>query len=221
MGLLKIISIGAATLTVLTSAANAASVTIAGNTFDDSAFADTATILNGSFNLFVGPNGGDFEDRVTGSSLFSGGACASNACSFEIGFNNNFVVNGAGDDLVVFGITDSLTESEAFSVTINGVTVDGFDAVAAGVVPGFNVEIASVGIDLSDFGLNFGDTINSAIFSVSTANGNTTEEFIAFAAANNQSLETPLPASFYLFAAGAFGIYGAGRTGRKKHNRLT
>lgn len=232
MGTKKLITAGitgiaAMALAAITGSANAATITVAGQSFDETAFADTVNATDGTNRLF-GAGGStaptDLNDALSGSNLQTGANCTSATCAYEALFTDNSVVNEAGDDLIIFGLGDP-AGAEIFSISINGTTIGGFDAAATGeLVEGTSFDLASVSIDLSDFGIGLGETVSSVLFSYTNATGGS-EEFLAFAAINNavngpvviddpDTPEVPLPAAFYIFAAGAAGLYGAGRKKR-------
>ncbi|MDY7012496.1 MAG: hypothetical protein SVX43_02645 [Cyanobacteriota bacterium] len=77
--------------------ANAA-IIVGGISFDDNAFADS--IISANFSGSIFPSGNTLQEALLGSNINSH-ADTSPGNFFELGFEDNFVLNGPGNDLAV------------------------------------------------------------------------------------------------------------------------
>lgn len=215
MSILKNLIGGLAAAGVMIGAASAATVTLAGETFDESRLADSAFLGTGTFDSFDLANGTvpSINDAFTDGDLNTGGRCdfAGNpGCSFAVVFDGG-IANQAGDDLRIFGIGVGTPGSELFDVIINGSRINNLQLSATGeTLAGFAVSALS--LDLEDFGIAFGDVIDSISIIV---NSNTNPEEFAEFVSLNESLATPIPAAFLIFLGGAAGLFGASRKKQK------
>jgi hypothetical protein len=119
-------------------------------TFANSAFADAANMVNGSVTFHGASN---LEEAVTGDFL---GSFVQNFYAgeiFEVGFTDNYVYNGSGDDLVIF--EEGLPNNLRVAVYANGHSAPtayrSYTPVALGILDG--VPTTAAVVDLSDFGL--------------------------------------------------------------------
>ena len=126
----------------------------------------------------------------------------------DLGFTDNVVVNGAGNDLVLFelGVPDS------FTVTINGVTHTyptsgtGFNA------GGFSLN--AVALDLDAFGLGAGATINSLRLAF-VASGTVASTSLVGALNSRGFGGVPEPATWAMMITG-FGLVGGVLRSRRR-----
>lgn len=143
--------------------------------------------------------------------------------SLELDFSQTFAINGDGDDLAFFFIWDQ-TQNDA-TVTINGVSQaltisnvfdnSGTQQVANDVdwngASYSNVQLMAASIDLSDFDILFGQTLNESLFIDLQANS-TNPMALSLTAALNSSISTqlptpvPLPAGLLLLLSGLTGL---------------
>ena len=177
---------------VVSSTANA-SITVAGITFDDSAFADEVLGTSGSptFHRIIGPTAFDrvvttADDALLGSDLASSTIELTTSQSVTVGFTDNAIVNLAGYDLIIFE-TFSSPEGGTVEVEIGGVTQ--FEAAVSlgqfDVLPGVTNYINAMYIELDDYGFAANQTTQYV-----RAWGSSSE-FAAFGAVNNYVIPAP------------------------------
>ena len=159
------------------STALAAPITVAGFTFaaGEDAFADDAFLVSGTGVRHTCTAGGtaasSLAEALSGSDQTQ---CANVAGGgdgiVEVLFTDNSIQNGVGTDLVIFEVSGPQTTGtpdprERFEVSIyNGMTFSSFvafDPVATGFgTPDPTLDIFSVQIDLSTFGIGAGATVD-------------------------------------------------------------
>lgn len=181
---------------VVSSTANA-SITVAGITFDDSAFADEVLGVSGSptFERIVGPTTGNrvattADDALLGSDLASSTIELTTSQSVTVGFTDNAIINLAGYDLIIFE-TFSGAEGGIVEVEIGGVTQ--FEAATSlgsfEILPGVYHYINAMYIELDDYGFAANQTTQYV-----QAWGGTypqSSEYAAFGAVNNVVIPAP------------------------------
>ena len=158
--------------------------TVAGISFqDDNAFADTVVSSSGIYAL---AGAATLPAAVTGSSLGKYAYSFSTGAYLQMGFTDNYLVNGIGADLALFeiGLPDS------FAVTINGTTLDYLSSATGytgtGVTSGKEINVAE--IDLSDFGIALGTQLSSIMIGMDVlGNNGTTEPSLSVAGALNSA----------------------------------
>lgn len=155
-----------------------ASTTVAGVVFDDDAFVDTLLSWAGSYST----SGGTLESVITDDSpntwAFSGGA----GDYLELGFTDNYLVNGPGNDLAIFEI--GTVDVIPVSLTLGGSAV-----TKTPVSTGFST--GSYGINLAlwdlstDFGLAEGATLSSVVVIMTDVPGDNVAHTIGLVGALN------------------------------------
>ena len=201
--LLKILAISAAA--VAAGPANA-SIMVAGYTFDDDAFADSAS-GTGFFNTSTGDLVADLTDVDVNTYALSGTV----GWNVELSFLDNVAFNGSGVDIVLFELGEVL---DGWKVTINGITLDYAPSVFTGFF-GTVYQINSVGLDLSDFGVAAGQTVSSLRLS-EPANPIGSVSTSLVGALNSRSVGTvPEPAAWTMMITG-FGFVGAALRRRRE-----
>lgn len=179
----------AAALTLgMTTAAQAATITVDGIGVDHNLFADSAFNLN-----FFGSN----ANALIGSDL-SSGATLNAPDTFAVSFSDNTFENGIGYDLYIY----EADAPEGFDVSL---TFGGPSVAAAFVTSDAGINIW--GIELDDFGVAAGTNVGG--FFVTNTGG--APELLAAAAING--VVVPLPASSLLLLGG-LGIFAAARRRR-------
>lgn len=195
--------------------AYAAPIMIGDLTFDESQFADAIGDTTGDITTFVVANPPSdpsdpfaldsisVDEALTDTDINTGVFCNPAPCDIELLFTDNFVVNGLGDDLLIFeqGGLESLT------VTINGISLN-FPRSDATLNPTIADELGGLlniyAADLSSFGLADGAMVDSVTLNLID------EEFFGSAdpmlVVATNSARVPEPAVIALFAAGLFGI---------------
>jgi len=208
---------------------SAAPITIGGFAFDgESAFADDATYLSGETVYIFHPPGTDWTSApgnsttdldayLTGSDITNG--VDGGGITFDLDFIDNAIVNGAGDDLVVF----ETIAAESFDLALfdGGLTpFMTFTPIFTGTTVGAEVGSTNTGnlnaaaIDLSDFGIAAGATISSLRIRTVVGGGSVPgslagADIVAIGALNSRAV--PEPSTFALLAAGLLAVYRATR----------
>lgn len=202
----------AATLLSIGSSANAITM-VAGQAFEDDAFADVVLSSFGTFGpTLLVPTAGFPEDAL-GSNVDTFAASVTGGAFIELGFVDNKIVNLPGVDVGIFEL-GSLTEPQFFSLSLGGPTAvanttdTGFDTIN-----GQNINFGA--FDLSDLGVPVGGTVsNLFVFTFCDAvaagigfctEGDQVVSAVAVVAALN-SISVPEPASLILFAAGVLAL---------------
>ncbi|MEW6219020.1 MAG: VPLPA-CTERM sorting domain-containing protein [Thermodesulfobacteriota bacterium] len=190
----------AAALVGVLSAGQAAQATTLGSyTFEDNAFADVVLGYGGNWQLVGAP---DIQTAVVGNNVsdyiwtFDGNAWA------DIGFTDNRLRNGSGNDLAVFEIS-GYGWPGATGCTVR-LTINGVTQTRTPVWDFSNVYVAL--FDLDQFGVPAGGLVSS--FTARGVSGGD-PEYAAFGALNNAAV--PLPASIWLLGAGCAGLAGLAR----------
>ena len=184
-----------------------ADMTIGGITFDDNAFADSLISSEGSWTILGGS--ATLEDALIGPDVTNGAYSWDTGANVVLGFDDNVIVNGAGDDVALFEYGNAL-DSAAVAITVGGTTQTyqsydtGEDVTIAGGGGTFNLDVIT--FDLDDFGVAAGSTLDllqifplqlAASFSLNTAG------------AINSAPSAPIPAP----AAMLLGVIGLGLVG--------
>lgn len=153
---------GAATvaaLALLLPAAHGA-LSIGGLTLDEAGFADTLVASQGVYTT----SAGTLSAALTDGDLASWAMSETPGAWVELGFGSRAVVNGAGNDIVLFERGHEAYEYsqegfDSFNVTINGITRLYFTTETTTIVDDHNVNMTA--LDLSFFGIAEGATVSS------------------------------------------------------------
>ena len=178
--------IAAAVLTFGLSSASAIT-TVAGVNFqDNNAFADTVISSSGTYTL---DGATTLQTAVTGSSLGKDASSSSTGAFIQLGFTDNYLVNGPGFDLALFdiGLPDT------FAVTINGTTIDYLSSSTGNKGTGINanMEINVAAIDLSDFNIPLGTQLSSIKIGMDIKDDSSGVPTLSVAGALNSAPVTP------------------------------
>lgn len=141
--------------------------TVAGINFQDNAFADTVISSSGSYTL-VGA--GTLASAVTGSGVNKFAYSSSAGAYIQLGFADNYLVNGTGYDLALFEYGSAST----FSLTIGGITHTYLSAGTGftSVINGTTYQINVAEINLDDFSVAVGTQLSSITVGMdNSANG--------------------------------------------------
>lgn len=179
----------------------ASALVVGGFNFDDDAFADRAVIAlttSGTLGPAVGVGAAADGDLSTATNL--------NDSFVEIFFDDNVLINGAGDDLVIFGGTNNNTIRLSTGPQTPPSFVGGPNFIpssAPGNTSGFSLNGAT--FDLSDLGFADGAEVVDGLF---LSRGGVFTTVWDVGALNSRSVSAvPLPASLPLML-GAIGIFG-------------
>jgi hypothetical protein len=178
----------------IVSAANA-TVVVGGYSFDDNAFADYLISSSGSYLT----SGGSLESCVTGANVNTWAGSWSSGAYLDLGFSDNYLVNGPGNDLALFDLGVEATFE--VSVTIGGTTYlyDTFYTGYSGA--GYNLNLALVNLD--DFGLAAGTLLSHIVIGMDNLGHSDTPPALAVAGALNS---IPEPATVTLLGLGALSL---------------
>jgi hypothetical protein len=170
----------------------------AGTPFDDNAFADTLISYSGDFTVL---GGSTLQTALTDADLTRFVFSYSPGAYVELGFEDNVLVNGPGDDLALFqvGYENSL------EITIGGLTGSaGSSATGSGV---WGMPVNLVTVDLSSFGLGPGDSVSSVTIGVDLISPQSTLPTLAVVGALNSAppsaTHAPEPGPVTLFVVGS------------------
>jgi len=141
-------------------------------------------------------------DTSVDSYVFLPTGKSSSSVALTLGFVSGSLVNGAGDDLVLFEIG----APDNFSVTIGGTNLD-LATSDTGFQNSDPAQLNAVAIDLSAFGV-----ANGAVVTQVTVGFNAGGATFALAGALAPSMSpVPVPAAVWLFGSGLLGLAGFAR----------
>ena len=212
---------------------------VGGIEFDDNAYVDT--LIGSSFNCTTDPSPvcsffdqgniqinseTDLADVLTDTNVATGAFSPEAGAYVQLGFTDNLLVNGEGDDLVLFEL--GAQDSFGVSIILGDTEVTrlanwtGYHLSSGVVTPGFgsssDLKINAVMIDLGvDFGLSPGETVTDFLVRLDIPGGNPsdpTKPILSLAAALN-STAVPVPAAVWLFGSGLLGLVGIARRRKK------
>jgi hypothetical protein len=200
----------AAALAVLALGAKADTLEIGGLSLDTRGFADTLISSTGSFTT----NAGSVALALTDHLLDTWVQSSTPGASVVLGFSDNRLVNGPGDDLALFEVGHEAYEysQEGFDslwVTINGQTRLYFTTETTTTVDDHNVNMTR--IDLSHFGLAEGVQIDRVEIGLDYDTRGSLPQLQLVAAMNSVAAPVPEPASALLLLAGGLVVCAARR----------
>ena len=129
---------------------------VAGVNFQDNAFADSLISSSGTYTL---GGAASLSAAVTGSSLSKFATSATAGANLQLGFTDNYLVNGSGFDLALF----ELGTPSTFAVTIGGVTHN-YTSAGTGfttLIGGTTYAVNEAQINLDDFGVASGAQLST------------------------------------------------------------
>jgi hypothetical protein len=160
---------------------SAKAVTVVGGlTFQDNAFADSLISSSGSFTTSGGTLTSVLTDTDSGTYAFS----SSPGAFVNLGFTDNLLVNGSGNDLALFelGIPDT------FKVTIGGITKSYLSVDTGQSAGGFGLNVATVNLD--DFGIAPNTTLSNILIGLDTTSAASTVPSLSLVGALNSGAVT-------------------------------
>jgi len=192
----------ACTLACTGLAAAADTLSVGGLTLDTRGFADTLIDASGSFTTA----GGTVAQALTDHSLATWAQSATPGARVVLGFTDNRVVNGPGDDIALFEVGHEAYEysQEGFDslwVTVNGVRRLYFTTETTTIVDDHNVNMTR--LDLSHFGVAAGATLDRLEIGLDYDTRGSLPQLQLVAAMNSVAAPVPEPASWALLLGGA------------------
>lgn len=208
---------------LLPAVSNAAPVNIGNLSFDETAFADevgsvSAPGPDNQFFTFTVEGGGFvlndpsfFEEALTDKDINTGVDCepAQPACTIDLLFTDNNVVNGPGNDLLLF----EQGFPEPLNVIINGQTqnllvANSSSSATENIFDANGDPLAMYFMNLDDFGVPLGEMINLVTLELIFTSP---EEFFSadpmlLVALNSSAV--PVPAAVWLFGTALIGLVG-------------
>jgi hypothetical protein len=194
--------------------AGATTLEIGGLSLNSQGFADQLISSSGSFSTNAASLAQALTDHSLSTWVRATAAGDSAASTLVLGFSDNRLVNGAGDDLVLFEVGHEAYEysQEGFDslwVTVNGVTRLYFTTETSTHVDDHNVNMTR--IDLSHFGLAEGVQLDRVQLGLGYDTRGSLPQLQLVAAMHSVAAPVPEPASLLLMAAGGLLLVGVQR----------
>lgn len=201
----------AAALCVASVGASADTLEIGGLQLDSLGFADRLISSSGSFTTNAGSLAAALTDHNLATWAQATSAGDSQSSTVVLGFSDNRLLNGAGDDLVLFEVGHVAYEysQEGFDslwVTLNGVTRLYFTTETSTHVDDHNVNMTR--IDLSHFGLAEGAVLDRVQIGLGYDTRDSLPQLQLVAAMNSVAAPVPEPSSLLMLAAGGLLLAG-------------
>jgi hypothetical protein len=189
----------------LAASQGAQALQIGGLSFGDDAYADTLIASTGTYTVA----GASLQAALTDANLSTWATSATPGAKLLLGFTNNVIVNGAGDDLALFEVGHEAYEYsqegfDSFDVTINGITRSYFTTETTTIVDDHNVNMTA--LDLSFFGLAAGATVNRVEIGMDFDTRGSRPQLQLVAAIHSQAAAVPEPETCGLMLAGLCGM---------------
>jgi hypothetical protein len=183
---------------------------IGGLTLAEAGFADTLLASNGVYTT----SSGTTAQALTDNSLSSWAMSTTPGAYVVLGFSDNLVVNGAGNDIVLFERGHEAYEYsqegfDSFAITINGITRTYFTTETTTIVDDHNVNMTA--LDLSFFGIAEGATVNQLQIGMDFVTRDSLPQLMLVAAIHSVAAPVPEPGSWALLLLGVAGLVGARR----------
>lgn len=174
-------------------------------------FADTLISYTGEFTTAYGV---PLATALTDNSLSTWAMSTTPGAKIVLGFTNNLVVNGAGDDIALFEVGHEAYEYsqegfDSFNITINGVTRLYFTTETTTIIDDHNVNMTR--LDLSHFGVAEGATIDRIEIGMDYDTRGSVPQLQLVAAINSIAAPVPEPGTYALMLAGLAGVAAAAR----------
>ena len=210
----------AAGLLIAASGAQAA-LSIGGLTFDDKAYADRLISSAGDYTV----SGPSLAAALTDQDLSTWATSMTPGARVVLGFTDNVVVNGPGNDLALFEVGHEAYEYsqegfDSFDITINGITRTYFTTETTTIVDDHNVNMTT--LDLSFFGIAEGASIKQVQIGMDfDTRGSRPQLQLVAAIHSGPVAAVPEPQTYALLAAGLGLVAFAARrsTARKTGRR--
>lgn len=198
-----------------------ADFTIGGITFADNAGADSLISYEGTYSnnstgvLSAAQLQGVLTDGLVSTYAFLSTPSLLNYVN--LGFTNNVLVNGPGNDLALFDLGDNAI-FRLYSINIGGSTQD-FSTTFTGITTNtpenitYNINVAL--IDLSSYGLAEGASISSVGIFIGMDQG-VPKPSLAFIGTLQSVTAVPEPSTLLLMGSGLMGVVVFGRRKFKK-----
>jgi len=174
----------------IVSAANA-TVVVGGYGFDDNAFADYLISSGGSYST----SGGSVESCVTGANVDTWAGSTDAGAYLDLGFSDNYLVNGPGDDLALFELGVEATFEVTVIIGGTAHLYPTFDTGYSGA--GYDLNLALV--DLDDFAIPAGGLLDHVVIGMDNLGNSGIPPALAVAGALNS---IPEPTTICLLGLG-------------------
>lgn len=179
----------------------AQALTIGGLTLDEQGFADTLIASSGVYST----QGGTLAQALTDRNLASWAMSTTPGAYVVLGFSDNRVVNGAGNDIVLFEVGREAYEYsqegfDSFVVTINGISRPYFTTETTTIIDDRNVNMTA--LDLSFFGIAPGATIDRLQIGMDYVTRESLPQLQLVAAINSVAAPVPEPGAALLMLGG-------------------
>src|SRR6218665_526487 len=187
-----------------------AQLQIGGLTFAPDSYADTLISSVGSFTV----SSGTLESALTDKDLSTWATSMTPGAKVVLGFTDNRVVNGPGDDIALFEVGHEAYEYsqegfDSFNITINGVTRLYFTTETTTIIDDYNVNMTR--LDLSHFGVAAGATIDRIEIGMDYDTRGSRPQLQLVAAINSITAPVPEPETYALMLLGLAGVATAAR----------